>query len=147
MALDYHRIKPELITRFREMTAEFEYFTLDGKLRALVELRVSQINGCVYCVDLHSREARSHGEAQQRLDTLAVWRESPFFDPREKCALAWAERLTRMADPQAGGPSWDELRPHFSEQEIVELGLAVALANFWNRMAAGFGRMPPLRDA
>jgi AhpD family alkylhydroperoxidase len=147
MGLDYYSIKPELITRFREMTKEFDHFALDGKLRALVELRVSQINGCVYCVDLHTREARSRGEAQQRLDTLAVWRESPFFDPREKCALAWAEGLTRMADPRAGGPSHEGLRPHFSEQEIVELGLAVALANFWNRMAAGFGRMPSPRDA
>jgi AhpD family alkylhydroperoxidase len=140
--IDYFKTKPEAITRLRTLTAEQEQFTLDGKLRALVELRVSQINGCVYCTDLHSREARERGETQQRLDTLPVWRESPLFDDREQAALAWAESLTLIAQTHAADDEYEAVQKHFSEVEVVELSLAISLANFWNRMAGGFRRMP-----
>lgn len=140
--IDYYKEKPELITKLRAITKELEHFTLDAKLRALLETRVSQINGCVYCTDLHTREARSLAEDQQRLDTLPVWREAPFFDAREKAALAWAESLTSIAESHAGDAEYAELRKHFSDQEIVEISLSVSLANFWNRMAAGFRKIP-----
>ncbi len=140
--IDYFKAKPELITQLRSVTKEQEQFQLDGKLRALVELRVSQINGCVYCVDLHSREARQRGESQQRLDTLPVWRESPFFDDREKAALAWTESLTFIAQTHASDADYEAVRKHFSEVELVELSIAISLTNFWNRMAGGFRRMP-----
>jgi AhpD family alkylhydroperoxidase len=140
--LDYFKVKPELITQLRTITKEQEQFQLDGKLRALVELRVSQINGCAYCVDLHSREARELGEIQQRLDGLAVWYESPFFNVREKAALAWAESLTLISQTHAGDPEYEAVRKYFSEIELVELSLSISLANFWNRMAGGFRRMP-----
>jgi len=140
--IDYFKAKPELITRLRTLTAEQADFKLDGKLRALVELRVSQINGCVYCTDLHAREARTLGEGQQRLDSLPVWRESPFFDVREQAALAWAESLTLISQTHAGDAEYEAVRKHFSDPEVVELSLAVSLANFWNRMAGGFRRMP-----
>jgi AhpD family alkylhydroperoxidase len=140
--IDYFKAKPEFITQLRTLTAAQKEFTLDGRLRALVELRVSQINGCAYCTDLHSREARELKEGQQRLDSLPVWRESPFFDAREKAALAWAESLTLIPDTHAADADYEAVRAHFSDTEVVELSLAVSLANFWNRMAGGFRRMP-----
>jgi AhpD family alkylhydroperoxidase len=140
--LDYAKEKPEFVARLRAITREQEQFLLNPKLRALVELRVSQINGCAYCVDLHSRDARTLGENQQRLDSLTVWKESPFFDMREKAALAWAESLTLL--PQSGtcDADYHAVCVSFSSTEVVELSLAVSLANFWNRMAGGFRRMP-----
>ena len=140
--IDYFKAKPELITQLRTLTNEQGNFQLDGKLRALIELSVSQINGCAYCVDLHSREARQRGESQQRLDSLPVWRESPFFDDREKAALAWAESLTLIAQTHAAETEYELVRKYFSETELVELSVAISLANFWNRMAGGFRRMP-----
>jgi AhpD family alkylhydroperoxidase len=140
--IDYFKAKPELITQLRNLTKDQENFQLDGKLRALIELRVSQINGCAYCVDLHSREARGRGETQQRLDLLPVWRESPFFDDREKAALAWAESLTLISQTHAADDEYEAVRKHFSDLEVVELSLAISLANFWNRMAGGFRRKP-----
>jgi AhpD family alkylhydroperoxidase len=140
--IDYFKAKPELITHLRNLTKDQENFQLDGKLRALIELRVSQINGCAYCVDLHSREARGRGEKQQRLDSLPVWRESPFFDDREIAALAWAESLTLISQTHAADDDYEAVQKHFSEVEVVELSLAISLANFWNRMAGGFRRMP-----
>jgi AhpD family alkylhydroperoxidase len=141
--IDYFEVKPEFITQLRTINKQQERFTLDPRLRAMVETRVSQINGCVYCTDLHSREARALGENQQRLDTLAVWPESPFFDAHEKAALAWAESLTLIAETHAGDPAYLALLEHFTETEIVELSLSISLANFWNRMAGGFRKMPP----
>lgn len=140
--IDYFKEKPELITKLRAITAEQKGFKLDGKLRALVELRVSQINGCVYCTDLHARETRAWGEDSRRLDILPVWRESPFLDAREMAALAWAEALTLISETHASDADYEAVREHFPDQELVELSLAVALANFWNRMAGGFRRVP-----
>lgn len=145
MRIDYFQHKPEWITRLRELTRELESFSIDPRLRALVELRVSQVNGCGYCVDLHAREARDRGESQQRLDALPVWHDSPFFSDREKSALAWAESLTRISETHAGDAEFDAVRRHFTEQETVELSLSVSLANFWNRVAHGFRRQPQAR--
>ena len=140
--IDYFKAKPGLITKLRKLTAEKKKFKLDAKLRTLVELRVSQVNGCVYCTDLHSRDARDLGENQQRLDSLPVWRESPFFNDHEKAALAWAESLTLISQTHAADDEYEAVRKLFSEMETVELSLAISLANFWNRMAGGFRRMP-----
>jgi AhpD family alkylhydroperoxidase len=126
----------------RKLTLAQTKFSMSARLRALIEIRVSQINGCVYCTDLHLRESRMLGELQQRLDTLAVWRESPFFDVREKAALAWAESLTIISVSHAADMEFNALKSHFSDLEIVELSLSISLANFWNRMAGGFRRMP-----
>lgn len=136
--IDYFKEKPEFITKLRDITKEQDGFKLDGKLRALIETRVSQINGCAYCTDLHLREARALGEHQHRLDALAVWHESAFFDEREKAALAWAESLTFISDTRAGDVEYERVKNNFSDVEVVELSLSISLANFWNRMAAGF---------
>lgn len=140
--IDYYSTKPDFITQLRTITKSQEQFGLDAKLRALVETRVSQINGCAYCTDLHSREAREHGEKQQRLDSLPVWHESPFFTEHEKAALAWAESMTLIATTHAEDSDYERLHQYFSDVEIVELSLSISLANFWNRMAGGFRKMP-----
>ncbi|MGI9381513.1 MAG: carboxymuconolactone decarboxylase family protein [Methyloligellaceae bacterium] len=120
--------------------------SIDKKLRAMVELRVSQINGCVYCVDLHATQARAEGETQQRLDCLAVWRECPFFDDSERAALAWAEAVTLLPETNAPDTLYDKLEEHFSEQQIVDLTLIDSLMNAWNRLAVGFRQLPDARE-
>ncbi len=119
--------------------------SIDKKLRALVELRVSQINGCAYCVDLHSEQAREEGETQQRLDGLVVWPECPFFDDGERAALAWAEAVTRLPDTNAPDNVYEHLKAYFSEQQIVDLTLIISLMNAWNRLAVGLRHLPVAR--
>lgn len=115
---------------------------IDKKLQALVELRVSQINGCVYCLDSHARQARALGEAQQRLDCLAAWREYPFFTARERAALEWAEAVTLIAQTHAPDTVYGQLCEHFSDREIVDLTLIITFMNGWNRLAIGFRQLP-----
>jgi AhpD family alkylhydroperoxidase len=119
--------------------------SIDDKLCALLELRVSQINGCVYCVDLHATQARDAGETQQRLDCLAAWRECRFFEENERAALAWAEAVTLLPDTHAPDDLFLGLKEHFSERQIVDLTLIVSLMNAWNRLAVGFRHLPDAR--
>jgi AhpD family alkylhydroperoxidase len=110
----------------------------DAKLRALVELRVSQINGCAYCLDMHANEARHLGESQQRLDCIAAWREAPFFTERERAALAWAESLTLVAETRAPDEIYNEVKKHFPDKELVDLTAGIGMINLWNRMSVAF---------
>ena len=114
-------------------------------LRELVKIRVSQINGCAYCLDMHIPEARHAGVSQQKLDVLAAWRESPAFDARERAALGWAEALTRIEATGAPDADYEALASHFDARERVELTLTVTTINAWNRFAIGFGSLHPLR--
>ena len=111
---------------------------LGSRLIELVQTRVSQINGCAYCLDMHARELRKGGESWQRLSVLSAWRETDFFSAKEQAALAWAETMTLLADVHADRDvEYAALREHFSDTEIVELTWAVAAINAWNRMAIG----------
>jgi AhpD family alkylhydroperoxidase len=121
--------------------------SIEPKLRALVELRVSQINGCAYCVDMHATQARSHGETQQRLDCLSVWWECDFFDEAEQAALCWAEALTDISRTHAPDDIYGGLGAHFSEQQIVDLTLIISMMNAWNRIAVGHRTHPAKRSA
>ena len=142
--LSYGVINPKAI---QSMLATKKHMpSIDVKLRALIELRISQINGCVYCVDLHSNEARDAGETQQCLDCLPAWRECPFFDDRERAALAWAEAVTNLPETGAPDETYDQLFAHFSEQEIVDLTFIVSHMNALNRLAVSFRHMPDLRS-
>jgi AhpD family alkylhydroperoxidase len=120
--------------------------SIGRKLRALIELRVSQINGCAYCVDLHTTEARANGETQQRLDCLPVWRECSFFAESERAALAWAEAVTHVSSTGAPDDLYDALKAHFSDQQIVDLTIIIAQMNAWNRIAVGFRHLPEHRE-
>lgn len=117
--------------------------SLGHSLMELVQTRVSQINGCAFCLDMHARDLRKHGETWQRLNSLSTWRETNFYNERERAALAWAEELTRLADQHGDqDTAFEALKKQFSDQEIVELSWTIAVINAWNRMAVGM-RTPP----
>jgi AhpD family alkylhydroperoxidase len=118
----------------------------DPKLKALVDLRVSQINGCAFCLNMHTQEARALGETQQRLDCLSAWRETEFFSEREQAALTWAETLTLIATEHAPADIYDSVSKQFSEKEMVDLTLAIVTINAWNRFGIGFQSPIPVRD-
>jgi len=141
--LDYVSINGPAIASMAK--AKNDLPSIDKKLRAVVELRVSQINGCAYCVDLHTTEARRAGETTQRLDCLTVWREVTFFDDAEKAALEWAEAITTVATNGAPEHLYNALAEHFSEEEVVDLTLIIAQMNAWNRLAISFGHGPDVR--
>ncbi len=111
---------------------------LESSLLELVKTRVSQINGCAYCLDMHTKDARAHGESEQRLYALAAWRETAFYSDRERAALAWTEAVTRIAENGTSGALHAEMRRHFSERELVDLTLAIVAINGWNRLAIAF---------
>lgn len=138
MRIDYATVEPELISGLRQLTRDLAKTALPSGLRALVELRVSQMNHCSYCIQVHRSEARHHGEDTARVEQLSEWRTSSLFSPREQAALAWAEALTNGETIHKDEKEYQDLLTHFSEPEIVSLGLSVSLANFWNRMAGGF---------
>ena len=108
---------------------------LERTLLELVRLRASQINGCAYCIDMHSQDARAAGETQQRLDTLSAWRETPFFTERERAALALTEALTLVAGHGIDDAQVDAARAHFDEGEVVRLVYVIAAINAWNRLS------------
>jgi AhpD family alkylhydroperoxidase len=124
--------------------------SFDPKLLTLVKLRVSQINGCAYCLHMHRHEALKLGEAEERLLLLDAWHESQLYTPRERAALAWAESLTRIAKTHAPDAIYEEARSAFSEDELLTLSIGVAMINAWNRLAIGFRQQHPAdrpRDA
>jgi len=108
---------------------------LETSLRELVKLRASQINGCAFCIDMHTKDARAAGEAEQRLYCLPAWREAPFYTERERAALAWTEAVTLISENHVPDDLYQDLRKQFSEAEIVNLTLAIVAINGWNRLA------------
>jgi AhpD family alkylhydroperoxidase len=120
---------------------------VNERLWNLLFLRVSQINGCAFCVDTHGMEALQEGESPRRLNALAVWREAPLYSEPERAALAWAERLTKVSEPGLFDEIYLALKAHFSDQEIVALTFGISLMNALNRVAIGFGRTPALDPA
>ena len=115
---------------------------LEESLQHLVKIRASQINGCAYCIDMHSIDARAGGETEQRLYALDAWRETPFFDDRERAALAWIEAVTLVAQTHVPDSVYEETRKQFSEQEIVDLTYVAATINAWNRLAISLRSVP-----
>jgi len=136
--LDPTKASPGAIKPMLDMEAYIAKCGLDYKLVHLVKMRASQINGCAYCLDMHSIDARAEGETEQRLYTLDAWRETPFFSSRERAALAWTEALTLISKTHAPDEVFEELRAHFSEREIADLTLAIGAINAWNRFAISF---------
>lgn len=138
--LDYWKSSPEGLAAFRQLNTYIESCGLEHSLLELVKTRASQINGCAYCLDMHTKDARASGETEQRLYTLSAWRETPFFSDRERAALAWTEAITRISEHHIDDALYAELAEHFSEKEIVDLTLAVITINGWNRLAVPFRR-------
>jgi len=141
--LPWTQLAPKAYQAMAAVGAATSQSTLGMPLIELVQSRVSQINGCAFCVDMHVRDLRKHGETWQRINNLSTWREVGFYTKRERAALDWAETLTRLAGEHRNhDAAFTTLQSEFSELEIVELTWAVAQINAWNRMAVGMQQPP-----
>ena len=141
--LPYGEISPAAREAVLQVEAYIQSCGLDKKLIELLKLRASQINQCAFCIDMHAKLARKFGESEQRLDLVAVWRETTLFTDRERAALAWVEALTRLPDDGAPQALFDDLGGHFNDKEIVDLTVLAGLINLWNRLGVGFQLQPP----
>jgi AhpD family alkylhydroperoxidase len=143
-----HQITPRLYagkaarTAYRAMVAFDDAIEFDPPLRELVKIRASQLNGCAYCLDMHTRDAREGGEDERRLATLAGWRESPFFTNRERAAFALTDAVTRLGDHGVSDEVWAEAATHFDEAELAQLLWAIAAINAWNRIGVATHLVP-----
>lgn len=142
--LDPHALAPELLAPLLELSARLNASGLEPRLLDLIKIRASQINGCAFCLHLHTTHARAAGETEMRLNLLAAWRDSPLFDARERAALAWTEALTHLPQTLAPDDVYAELSSAFSEKERVAVTLVIATINSWNRVAVGFRRVHPM---
>ena len=140
--IDYAKVAPDVYKALGSTHAALKRSGFDMHLMELVFQRVSQINGCAYCVDTHGRDLRAAGETPERLDGLAAWDESPYFTEREKAALAWAESVTNIATTRAPDHVYEEMRRHFSEADATHLTMGIALMNALNRIAIAMRRGP-----
>jgi AhpD family alkylhydroperoxidase len=136
-------VSPEGVAALVGVEKYLENSGLDRRLVALVQTRVSQINGCAYCLHMHTEQARRAGESDMRLYLLDAWHESNLYSARERAALAWAESLTNIAATHAPDHVYDEARRQFSEKELADLSIAIAMINAWNRLAIGSRTVHP----
>jgi AhpD family alkylhydroperoxidase len=144
--LNAYETAPEAMKALRQVEAYIHNSGLDKRLIELVKMRASQINGCAYCLDMHSKDLRRQGETEQRIYLLNAWRESPLYTPRERAALGWTDALTRVADTHAPDADWAEARRHFNDKELVDLTTLIGMINLWNRLAIGFRYQHPVTD-
>jgi AhpD family alkylhydroperoxidase len=136
--IDFKDVAPGAFQAMLGMETYVRQCGLEHSLLELVKTRVSQINGCAYCLDMHTKDARAAGESEQRLYLLPAWRETTFYTPRERAALAWAEAVTQLAGHEVSDELYAEVRRHFDEPSIVNLTLAIITINGWNRLAVPF---------
>lgn len=140
--LNYVKAAPAAIHAMRGVEEYVRQSGLEAGLLELVRLRASQINGCAYCIDMHTKDARATGESEQRLYALSAWRETPFYSEREQAALEWTECVTLISEGHAPDAVYERARAHFSEKELVDLTMAVIAINGWNRLAITFRSVP-----
>jgi len=140
--LDLNKISPGAYKAMAGLEAFVKSSDLEPALLELVRMRASQINGCAYCLDMHSKDARAAGETEQRLYELNAWRETPFYTERERAALAWTEALTLVHETHAPDDVYEEVRKRFTEEEVMSLTAAIVSINSWNRLAIGFRAVP-----
>ncbi|MCO7727201.1 carboxymuconolactone decarboxylase family protein [Brucella intermedia] len=139
-----YKLAPKIMQAMVEAEKAVSEAGLEYSLYELVRIRASQINGCAYCIHMHTRDARKAGETEERLHLVAAWRESPLFTPRERAALAWTEALTLIAQTRAPDEDFNALKEHFTDEEIVKLSMAINMINLWNRVAVGFRTVHPV---
>ena len=140
--LDFYNANPNAIKALLGLEKRISESSLEKSLVELIRLRASLINGCAYCIDLHTADARKGGEDYRRLATLSVWRETPFFTDRERAALAWTEAVTLVSQDHVPDEVWTAVRPHFDDAELVDLTLLISTINTWNRFAISFRKTP-----
>jgi AhpD family alkylhydroperoxidase len=143
--LNPYKVAPDTIKALLALEQQVQASGLEPLLIELVKTRASQINGCAFCINMHTEDARKQGETEQRLYLLNAWREAPFYTDRERAALAWTEAVTLISQTHAPDDVYDELRAHFSEADAVNLTMLIAAINAWNRIAIGFRSIPPIK--
>lgn|SRR5690554_280124 len=136
--INYIDLAPDGVKGLLEIEKYIRHSGLDHSLLELVKLRSSQINGCAYCIDMHTKDARKRGESEQRLYTLSAWRETDFYSEKERAALEWTEAVTQISQHHICDELYDRVREQFSEKEIVDLTMAIIAINGWNRLAISF---------
>jgi AhpD family alkylhydroperoxidase len=144
--LKYFEQAPELTKKLLNFSETVHHGSLGDTLLDLVNIRASQINGCAFCLDMHVKEAKIHGEQELRLYHVAIWRESPLFSDRERAALEWTEAVTKLSEHGVSDEIYESVRKQFNEAEIAELTFAVGLINIWNRLNIGFQTVPGSSD-
>ncbi len=140
--IDYAKYGQEALKSMLGLENYISESGLDRGLVNLMKMRASQINGCAYCIDMHSIDARALGESEQRLYALDAWRETPFFSDRERAALEWTEAITRVSESHVPDAAFEELKKYFSEKEIVDLTVVATTINMWNRVAISMRAVP-----
>lgn len=140
--IEFSRANPKIRQLLLAIEGYLHGCGLDSRLLHLIKTRASQINGCAHCLDMHTKDARAEGETEQRLYALDAWRETPFFDERERAALEWTEAVTLVAQTHIPDEVYERVRQHFSEQELIDLTLAIANINTWNRLNVAFRTVP-----
>ncbi|WP_407177095.1 carboxymuconolactone decarboxylase family protein [Bradyrhizobium sp. STM 3562] len=143
--MDFYKAAPETIDALVALEKKVQSSGIEQSLIELVKTRASQINGCAFCINMHTQDARKHGETEQRLYLLNAWREAPAYSERERAALAWTEALTLISETHAPDDVYAQVRAQFSEAETVNLTMLVATINAWNRLAISFRAMPPVK--
>ena len=136
--IEYAKAAPDGVTAMRGLESYVHGSGLETSLIELVKVRASQVNGCAYCLDMHTKDARAAGEKEQRLYAIAAWHDAPFFSERERAALAWTEAVTLVGETRVPDEVYELARRHFGEKELVDLTLAVVAINGWNRLAIPF---------
>jgi len=142
--LDFFTAAPALMKEVRTLNKAVDECGLEKSLLHLIKLRASQINGCSYCVEMHSREAMHDGETQQRVFLVSAWKESPLFTDRERAAFAYTDAVTRIADAGVPDALHEATLKHFSEEELVKLAVAIGMINVWNRICVSFHAIHPM---
>lgn len=140
--LNYSKVEPKALKAMLGLESYAANSGLEHSLYELIKTRASQINGCAYCLDMHTKDARAAGETEQRLYALSAWRETPFYTDRERAALEWTEALTLISEVEISDALYESVRRHFTENEMVMLSMAIIAINGWNRLAIGFGTVP-----
>jgi AhpD family alkylhydroperoxidase len=143
--LNAFQAAPDLMKAVLALSEASKASSIETGIKELVKIRASQINGCAFCLEMHTREARALGESEERLHLIAGWRESPLYNARERAALAWTEALTLIADTHAPDDVYDAARQQFSDQELTELTVAIGLINLWNRIQVSFRAIHPVQ--
>ena len=136
--IEVQHVNPKIVQLLLAIEGHLHGSSLGSRLQHLIKTRASQINGCAYCLDMHTKDARAEGESEQRLYALNAWRETPFFDERERAALAWTEAVTQVTEGHVPDDVYELVRLHFTEQELIDLTLAITNINAWNRLNIAF---------
>jgi AhpD family alkylhydroperoxidase len=140
--MSYAKAAPGAMKAMNALESYIDDCDLEPGLQDLVKLRASQINGCAYCVDMHSLDARANGETEQRLYAVSVWQDTPFFTERERAALLWTEKVTLVSVDRVPDEVYEEVRRHFSDEELVNLTMVINTINAWNRLSISFRAVP-----